>query len=121
MKIGSSIILYTAFPLLPKYEKILLNNFPVPFEGIFRLDNETLRNELLEFTRTGAVDANGLFLVPYSWYFHYQHYPCIFKWYLTTTGFYPISFPVDSYMDIVQLKSEDIVEVRNPLICCTKN
>ncbi|HUY00127.1 MAG TPA: hypothetical protein VMV49_11270 [Candidatus Deferrimicrobium sp.] len=95
---------------LPPYEKIVMNRFPISLEKIFRMDNETRRWEMINHTRD-YIYSGDFFIIPYPNYYHFNHMPAVFKWYITMDERLPISLPMDTYMDFQNYweESEEIV------------
>jgi hypothetical protein len=84
----------------PPYQKILLNRFPLSLDVLFRTNDITQQNLILDGIRTGRPEASMLFLVPYPNYNHSGHFPATLKWYLYTQSATPVSLPVAGYLEI---------------------
>ncbi|MHA1265770.1 MAG: hypothetical protein ACTSRS_11110 [Candidatus Helarchaeota archaeon] len=86
----------------PPYERVLLNRFPISLDILFKLDLPAQRNAQLDNIRNRDMNWGELFLVPYPFLFHLTHAPGAAKWYLYVGRHTPVSFSIDSYMEIEQ-------------------
>jgi hypothetical protein len=85
---------------IPDYEKIQLSRFPISLDVLFRTSQAQDRTQILNGIRVGRPDGAYLFMVPYPFYNHYNHFPGTLKWYLNTGAHTAISLPVQSFLSV---------------------
>ena len=94
----------------PPYERVLLDRFLMPFDYVFAINNPSGRNLILDQIKVKGTEESDLFLTPFPIVFHLDHAPACFKWYVNAVGItyldLPVSFPIDSYMEVTNLLTD---------------
>lgn len=84
--------------VLPKYEKVLLTEFPIPLNKFFKDDLPAQKTSKLSGIQAGQTEAWLPFIDPYPNYWHKDHYPGTLKWYMYADRYLPLSLSIDSYL-----------------------
>ncbi|MHA1267747.1 MAG: hypothetical protein ACTSRS_21100 [Candidatus Helarchaeota archaeon] len=107
---------YLYYNILPPYEKILLDRFPISLEILFQNNSPVEQAQRLDNIRNGGLGGTDFFLTPYPNYFHPYHAPATFKWYLVAKEHIQVTIPVDSYFVIQMMRDNEIKEINGTLM-----
>jgi hypothetical protein len=89
----------------PPYQKILMDKFPVSLSALFWYDNLTEQASIMTGVSSGQTEQSNEIFDPYPYYTHESHSPATFKWYLYAHRPLAISFPVNTTMEVVNIRS----------------